>query len=308
MEFLEKDLEEIIYNASNDKLEEKGLYLNGKKIKQLPLKSGRADILVCSKYSSYHTGFKNSYIHFDILELKKGKIGISAFLQAIRYADNLKVYLDDNKPNLKYNISITLIGSKIDDSGSFCYLSNLMEYDPLFEPQNNLIGLRFYTYKIGIDGIEFKYEKMNSSEADYYDEEDMIEESIIQKPQYDLFTNEDEFSVEEAAKTLNVTKRTIQRKLKKMRTPVYKGAYVITKDVLNKITEDTLKRNRDLIFNVEESAIILNKSERSIQDYCRKFNVKKLFNKYSITYDNLIEWGVNSKTIDKYLLDYNREI
>jgi hypothetical protein len=286
MKFLEQDLEEIIYNATNEKLYDRGLYINGIKLRQTQLKSGRADIIAYSRYNRINTGFDDSYIHFDILELKKDKIGISAFLQGVRYADNLKVYLDDKKPNLKYNISITLIGKEIDESGSFCYLSNLLQYDELSKPINNLIGLRFYTYKFNLDGINFEQKIIDSDQdvVEYNFEEK--KEINVDKLDYSLFDNSEfddinltvkqasellnlkeravqrrcerwgvqkinnkyfinrhllkkwgvkTYAIAEVAEALSVTKRSIQRKLKKMQVPMDQGGYIITHEVFNEL-------------------------------------------------------------------------
>lgn len=47
------------------------------------------------------------------------------------------------------------------------------------------------------------------------------------------------YTITEAAKRLNVTKRTIQRRLSKLETPIHEGAYVITEDVMRILTKSS---------------------------------------------------------------------
>lgn len=78
MQFLEKDLENIIWETNNKKLQEKGLLIEGKKFRQLRIGNyGICDILTVQR-ENYYLGF--SYLNITIYELKKEKAGILAFL------------------------------------------------------------------------------------------------------------------------------------------------------------------------------------------------------------------------------------
>jgi hypothetical protein len=143
MEFLEKDLEEVIYLADKVKLMEKGLDLNGKLFRQLRI----GNYGICDLLHVYKN--QNNIICFEIIELKKDKIGISAFLQAVNYIRGVQMYLKYVKKRnyYNYNYEITLIGKKVDDSGSFIYLPNICD--------KNFLSINFYTYSYDENGIYF---------------------------------------------------------------------------------------------------------------------------------------------------------
>ena len=86
MKFLEKELEQIIWESDKAQLENRGLSLYGTLYRQKPIGNyGIADIIQVEKAYS-----KNKpYLIIDVLELKQEKIGISAFLQAVRYAKGI---------------------------------------------------------------------------------------------------------------------------------------------------------------------------------------------------------------------------
>ena len=149
MEFLEKDLEEIIFNADKYELAERGLWLqSGKLFRQLRIgKYGVADLV--HAYFEYDQIDANNYIrpklYVNVIELKKDKIGISAFLQAVSYLRGIQRYLNRKHHMFDIELEITLIGKSIDESGSFSYLPALL---------NNV---SFYTYSYDFDGIRFEY-------------------------------------------------------------------------------------------------------------------------------------------------------
>jgi hypothetical protein len=159
MEFLEKDLEQIIYEASSDELQERGLYLGGKLYRQLRIGNyGIAD-LVEFRRPRVHDYFKHHKIKglINVIELKKEKVGISAFLQALGYLKGIKRYLEKRDMHFNYNYSITLIGSEVDSNSTFIYLPDMFYMDtekdidhfPDFE-------LSLYKYKYKLDGIHFE--------------------------------------------------------------------------------------------------------------------------------------------------------
>lgn len=150
MTFLEKDLEQIIYESGRDLLEEKGLRVKGKLYRQLRIGNyGIADLVSISK--PFYIGKKEDESSLimpgtiTIYELKKEKIGISALLQSISYMKGIQSYLGKRGKNNLFNISICLIGKQIDTSGSFCYISSIYEFP-----------IELMTYSYDINGINFK--------------------------------------------------------------------------------------------------------------------------------------------------------
>lgn len=157
MKFLEKDLEEIIYEADKDFLDKRGLYLDGKLFRQFKIGNyGIADLVSISKdYRDPYFGQKTfPFLTITVYELKKDKIGISALLQAIKYVNGIKSYLNKRKIyNVNYRIS--LIGSDIDITGSFCFIPELIGHDELIG-NDKISSIDFYTYEYKIDGVYFK--------------------------------------------------------------------------------------------------------------------------------------------------------
>jgi hypothetical protein len=171
MEFLEKDLENIIWEASDEQLEKAGLEVRGKRFRQLKIgQYGIADFVTVERqsiYSEYHyiqTGKCrpiDNYLLITIYELKKDKIGISAFLQAIRYAKGIQSYLTNQRDFSDFVFKIVLIGSNVDTSGSVCFLPDLISVCPTSDERithkGSIESIAFYTYHISIDGLNFEY-------------------------------------------------------------------------------------------------------------------------------------------------------
>jgi hypothetical protein len=153
MRFLEKDLEDIIWESDNELLKQKGLEIEGKKYRQLKIGNfGVSDLITVKRKND----LCYNYLDISIYELKKEKVGISAFLQAIRYCKGIKTYLDENKPNINYRINIVLISKEVDLLGSFIFLPDLFynEY-----ADNTISSINFYSFKYDINGILFKKEE-----------------------------------------------------------------------------------------------------------------------------------------------------
>lgn len=158
MEFLEKDLENIIWEADNKILREKGLPIDGKKYRQLRIGNyGISDIITASKNMEYSYAEQEYYSYLDITvyELKKEKVGIGAFLQAIKYCKGIQSYLNEKKPDLLYKINIVLLAKSVDLSGEFIYITDLFPKE--IEGNFKLInGVSFYSFNYDINGITFK--------------------------------------------------------------------------------------------------------------------------------------------------------
>lgn len=179
MKFLECDLEEIIYKTYQEKPNElirRGLYdLNGKMKRQLKIGNyGIADLITIERCEGFYydvlrdidvDGEKyalcdatiNSKIIITVYELKKDKIGISAFLQAVRYTKGIQDYFDKRGlfKRIRIEYKIVLIGKEIDLSGSFCYLKDIF---------NNI---EFFTYDYDFNGIYFTQSSYSLSQKGF---------------------------------------------------------------------------------------------------------------------------------------------
>lgn len=159
MKFLEKDLEEIIFTSSKEKLSERGLDVNGKLYRQVYLGNyGTCDLLSISRDYNQRTFPEKiePVIQFELYELKQEKIGISAFLQAIGYMRGIISYLNKRELYLgvHFEFCITLIGKSIDTNSTFCYLTDVLP-DTILTCRS---FLNCYTYEYDIDGIRFNLE------------------------------------------------------------------------------------------------------------------------------------------------------
>jgi hypothetical protein len=151
MRFLEKDLEQIISETGMDLLNERGLPIDGKLFRQLKIGNyGIADLVTLQRPFIEHLPKVGKYQHngvITIYELKKDKISIGAFLQAIKYARGIQSYLIDRGKLHLYDIKIVLIGHEIDKLGSFCFIPDIFE------------NVQFFTYDYTINGLNFTRHK-----------------------------------------------------------------------------------------------------------------------------------------------------
>lgn len=155
--FLEKDLEEIIFKSDKEELHDRGLWAYGKMLRQVRIGNyGIADLITIYRPSEDGPRVKIPG-NIKLYELKKDKIGIGAFLQAVGYMKGIQEYLKKHRPHIleEYNFSICLIGKKLDTEGNFCYLTDLFTAN---EYEASRCDIEFYTYQYDIDGIRFKME------------------------------------------------------------------------------------------------------------------------------------------------------
>ncbi len=156
MKFLEKDLEQIIWENLKTQDGCRLLYDKGLKIvhdkhdfefSQLNIGNyGRLDLLTASRTSPCGTEYQ-----INLYELKKDKISVSAFLQAVGYLKGISRYLEVRYPDYYFSFGIILIGSSIDKNGSACFLPEVISSDQFF--------LAHYTYSYDINGIRFNPEE-----------------------------------------------------------------------------------------------------------------------------------------------------
>ena len=164
MKFLEKDLEQIIFESGRDSLREKGLPVYGKMFRQLRIgKYGIADLVTFTR--PMYDGPQRKYFvpgQITIYELKKDQIGIASFLQSLNYVKGIQRYLEKKGKQEKYIINLVIIGKELDKTGSFCYIHNLLSIkNEYYDLESNLCEsgeISFYTYEYTLDGLKFNYE------------------------------------------------------------------------------------------------------------------------------------------------------
>lgn len=165
MRFLEKDLEQIIYEAPEQRLID-DLELQGKRFRQLRIGNyGIADLVFADRvyieeicfddFGVPYEKVKDVSLKITVCELKKDEIGVDAFLQAVKYCKGISRYLE--KRNIEnYFFEIMLIGSDLELGSPFCYLTNLITdnyYSGII--RGNIRMLNIYSYSYDYDGIEF---------------------------------------------------------------------------------------------------------------------------------------------------------
>jgi hypothetical protein len=165
MKFLEKDLEEIIFDSDHNDLYERGLDFCTKPfIKKRQLRIGNygvADLVFLNRpyyFEDNRFGQHENYKEISVLELKKDTININSLLQAVRYAKGIQRYLNRYKDDHNdYYLNIVLIGKNV-NKGDFIYLTDLVS--SINSTSSNgafgMTSIYFYTYNYEIDGLNFK--------------------------------------------------------------------------------------------------------------------------------------------------------
>jgi hypothetical protein len=142
----EKELEDMIFNADREELENRGLWMPKNLRRQVRIGNyGIADIVGFERGCMAKGYQSNSTIY--VYELKKDEIDISTFMQSIRYAKGITSYFR-HKKYLNLNISIVLIGGTINMASDFLYLPDILSCED--------INLELYTYSLNFNGIFFK--------------------------------------------------------------------------------------------------------------------------------------------------------
>lgn len=152
MQFSEKAIEDLIVNAlesgEGDKLIKRGFYsLSGCHLlfRQFNLGDyGRLDLATVAYNTEDQEIGAWKRIRINVIEIKKGEVNYSTFIQAIRYCKGIEKLLE------VYHITplfyITLIGTSMCQS-DFCYLPDFFD------------NLSIYTISLNLDtGIKFKTE------------------------------------------------------------------------------------------------------------------------------------------------------
>lgn len=154
MKFLERDLEEILFESKMQDIAERGIVTSRHLKRQVRIGNyGRADLIGVDTFDFDNNGVLDKKLEITIYELKQDKVSVSTFLQAIGYARGIKHWLKKHKPRLYDTASfrIVLVGRNVDSFSSFIYLPYLISSENfLFE---------IYTYSYDIDGIKFTTHK-----------------------------------------------------------------------------------------------------------------------------------------------------
>jgi hypothetical protein len=146
MEFLEKNLEDIIFKTSSNDLRKRGLYVRGKRFRQLRIGNyGIADMVTINKGYLEDTHYTIPVINITVYEFKKNLIDTDTLLQASRYINGIKRYFYKHEKfiNKEINFKIVLVGKTISKSDDFTFLSDFIK------------DLQVYTYDYNFDGIKF---------------------------------------------------------------------------------------------------------------------------------------------------------
>ena len=147
MEFLEKNLEDIIFKTSTNDLRKRGLYVRGKRFRQLRIGNyGIADMVTINKGYLEDTHYTIPVINITVYEFKKNLIDTDTLLQASRYVKGIQRYFDLREKflNKEVNFRIVLVGKTICKKDDFAFLSDFAK------------NLDIYTYDYNFDGIKFE--------------------------------------------------------------------------------------------------------------------------------------------------------
>ena len=153
MKFLEKDLESIIFETDNEKLQEIGFDIEGRKFRQLRIGNyGISDIITVSRHGQN--------LHIEIIELKKDVINIDTLIQSLRYLAGIKNFL--KRRNFTKNVfyTIKLCGKSISNLRDLSLLcSNMTTFNSGIEL------IQMITYSYDFDGLKFQehYEHITDS-------------------------------------------------------------------------------------------------------------------------------------------------
>jgi len=169
IEIYESDLEKIIMESDTFALRQKGLNICESRKNQVKIPGyGIADIVGLRKYGHLMRRGE-SYLEITVYELKKDRIGVSAFFQAVGYCKGIQRFFESRKFNYPITFKICLIGKELDCSGSLIYLPDLINGSILpIDGESCLSSVEFYKYNYGIDGVEFKKEQGYISYGDKF--------------------------------------------------------------------------------------------------------------------------------------------
>lgn len=146
MQFLEKDLEDIIF-THHDKMQARGLSVCTHDLMYRQIQLGSYGICDCLGVNIY-SDHRYRAIDMFVYELKKEKIDFNTLGQAMRYKVALESIIGRHNINrTEINIYLILVGKSIEINGDFAFLLG------------RIPGILSYTYKYDFDGIVFRQER-----------------------------------------------------------------------------------------------------------------------------------------------------
>jgi hypothetical protein len=142
MDFLEKDLEEILYTSNMYEVQSRGLDLfpYDRIYRQVPIGNyGIADLITVEK----------AFGRYQVLvyELKNKTINAASFWQVVRYMRGIKHFLSRTKMSQKFIVKGVLLAREVELSGEVCYLPMIQSDIFLYTYQYELSGMRFNRYE-----------------------------------------------------------------------------------------------------------------------------------------------------------------
>lgn len=159
MKFLEKDLEQIIYESDTYSLANRGIFVTGRRFRQLRIGNyGVADLVTFDR-PFLHSHFKKQCRgRITVFELKKDAISVSAFFQAVRYVRGIQRWMQKYHPHLldRIDFNIVLVGNEC--SGDVVYLNNIfqLETSERLVDEFPVCSISIYRYNYDFDGISFE--------------------------------------------------------------------------------------------------------------------------------------------------------
>ncbi len=139
MNFLEKNLEDIIFETDNELLEHRGLDISGIKRRQVRIGNyGICDLVTVERIPRFDT------LQITVYELKKDVINISTFLQGIKYCKGIKRYFNNRGSVI---INLALVGYEVDRTNHFVFVPDVVSSEDF--------NLSLYTYNYSFDGLKF---------------------------------------------------------------------------------------------------------------------------------------------------------
>tara|TARA_R110000803_G_C11936685_1_gene316054 strand:+ start:204 stop:668 length:465 start_codon:yes stop_codon:yes gene_type:complete len=141
MKFLEKDLEDIIFNAPNSELGNRGLPITGLKIRQIRLGNyGISDLITINKKIKRKKGVIIGHcIDIIVYELKKDEVNKDTLSQLLRYMKGVHRYMKAFK-SVEYTLQGVMIGKSTHDD--IIYLSDVSEFE-IFNYDYDYNGISF---------------------------------------------------------------------------------------------------------------------------------------------------------------------
>jgi len=143
MEFLEKNLEDIIFETDNDSLNKRGLPIRGLKLRQVKIGNYGVCDLITIERRELNSGSKSLAI--TVYELKRSQVTQDALIQAVRYCRGVSRWIEYNKKYTWFEsikIRVVLIG-KVSTSSDIVYIPDVTDFVSIYSYKYEFDGLRF---------------------------------------------------------------------------------------------------------------------------------------------------------------------